>query len=72
MIKLPTMVKRYRNGKVTEQFSTFEVADLDNGPRVILMTPRWNYDTQELSYWQHEILDMQVPVPLDDFWDELP
>ena len=71
-LKLPKLTKRYRNGKVTEQFSTFEVADLDNGPRVILMTPRWNYDTQELSYWQHEILDMQVPVPLDDFWDELP
>ena len=65
------MTKRYRNGKVTEQFSTFEVDDFDNGPRVIPMTPRWNYDTLEFNHWQNEILDMQQ-VPVNDFWDELP
>jgi hypothetical protein len=64
------LTKRYRNGKITEQFSTFEI-DFDNGTRVIPMTPRWNYETLEFNSWQNEILDMQQ-VPVNDFWDELP
>jgi hypothetical protein len=69
-LKLPKMIKTYRSGKVTEQVATFEI-DFDNGTRVIPMTPRWNYDTQEFSYWQHEIME-QLAIPPNDFWDVLP
>lgn len=69
-LKLPKMIKRYRSGKVVEQNATFEI-DLDNGTRVIPMTPRWDYRTDEFSNWQYDILE-QVPVPDREFWDELP
>ena len=69
-LKLPKMIKRYRSGKVVEQNATFEI-DLDNGTRVIPMTPRWDHRTDEFNNWQYDILE-QVPVPVNDFWDELP
>lgn len=69
-LKLPKMIKRYRSGKVVEQNATFEI-DLDNGTRVIPMTPRWDYRTDEFNNWQYDILE-QVPVPVNDFWDDLP
>ena len=69
-LKLPKMIKRYRSGKVVEQNATFEI-DLDNGTRVIPMTPRWDYRTDEFNNWQYDILE-QVPNPVNDFWDELP
>jgi len=69
-LKLPKMIKRYRSGKVIEQNATFEI-NFDNGTRVIPMTPRWDYQTDEFRTWQHDILE-QVPVSVNDFWDELP
>ena len=69
-LKLPKMIKRYRSGKVVEQNATFEI-DLDNGTRVIPMTPRWDYRTDEFNNWQYDILE-QVPNPVNDFWDDLP
>ncbi len=67
-LKLPKLIKRYRNGKVTEQFSTFEIADLDDGPRVFLMTPRWDNDTPELDAWRLAL--QQEAIPVND-WGEL-
>ena len=69
-LKLPKMIKRYRSGKVVEQNATFEI-DLDNGTRVIPMTPRWDHRTDEFNTWQYDILE-QVPNLENDFWDELP
>ena len=69
-LKLPKMIKRYRSGKVVEQNATFEI-DLDNGTRVIPMTPRWDHRTDEFNNWQYDILE-QVPNLENDFWDELP
>jgi len=68
-LKLPKMVKSYRNGKKTEQIATFEI-EFENGTKVIPMTPRWNYQTEEFRPWQNELLELTVPGI--DFWDELP
>jgi hypothetical protein len=69
-LKLPKMIKKYRSGKVIEQNATFEI-DFDNGTRVLPMTPRWDHRTDEFNNWQYDILE-QVPVPVNDFWDDLP
>lgn len=69
-LKLPKMIKKYRSGKLIEQNATFEI-DFDNGTRVLPMTPRWDHRTDEFNNWQYDILE-QVPVPVNDFWDELP
>lgn len=69
-LKLPKMIKTYRSGKVIEQNATFEL-DFDNGTRVIPMIPRWDHKTDEFNNWQYNILE-QVPIPVNDFWDELP
>ena len=68
-LKLPKMVKSYRNGKKTEQIATFEI-EFENGTKVSPMTPRWNYQTEEFRPWQNELLELTVPGI--DFWDELP
>ena len=75
-LKLPKMVKKYRSGKVIEQQATFDemsVRDKRDGPRIINMTPQWDTNTPELSYWQNELLMNDFENELvNDFWDELP
>jgi len=73
-LKLPKLIKKYRSGKVIEQQATFDemsVRDKRDGPRIINMTPQWDTYTPELSYWQNELLG-QIPVPENNFWDDLP
>ena len=57
-LKLPKMVKKYRNGKVVEQVSTFKSSE-HLGTRIVALTPRWENETEEFSTWQHQILDEQ-------------
>ena len=77
-LKLPKLIKKYRSGKVIEQQSVFNSADVNYGGdksygKIIRMTPSWDTCTPELSYWDEEM----VPVRdydnyVDDFFDELP
>jgi hypothetical protein len=78
-LKLPKLIKKYRNGKVIEQQATFRSLE-NEGIKVIAMTPQWDTYTPELSYWQNEILDFpQLEPPMDyenenyfNILDELP
>ena len=60
-LKLPKMIKTYRNGKTTEQISKF-----DNEYNEIIglsqIIPSWDYKTEELSY--------SFPVMLDNLFDD--
>jgi hypothetical protein len=77
-LKLPKLIKKYRSGKVIEQQSVFNSADVNYGGdksygKIIRMTPSWDTCTPELSYWDEGM----VPVRdydnyVDDFFDELP
>ena len=75
-LKLPKLIKKYRSGKVIEQQATFDemsVRDKRDEPRIINMTPQWDTNTPELSYWQNELLMNDFENELvNDFWDELP
>ena len=71
-LKLPKMVKKYRNGKVVEQQSVFNEANLvgERG-RLVRMTPSWDNDTPELDTYG-ELVPVN-PVNYDfDFFDDLP
>jgi len=78
-LKLPKLIKKYRSGKVIEQQSVFNSADVNYGgdksyAKIIRMTPQWDTCTPELSYWDEGYM---VPVRdydnyVDDFFDELP
>ena len=57
-LKLPKMVKKYRNGKVVEQVSTFKSSE-HLGTRIVALMPIWENETEEFSTWQHQILDEQ-------------
>jgi hypothetical protein len=72
-LKLPKMLKKYRNGKNIELESTFRSLEHE-GTKVIAMTPQWDTYTPELQTWQNDILDQDmVPVLNFDNWiDELP
>jgi hypothetical protein len=70
-LKLPRMVKKYRNGKTVEQEATFKSLEHD-GTKVIAMTPHWNYPTPELQNWQNDILYHQDYQHLDFVEDLLP
>jgi hypothetical protein len=70
-LKLPKMVKKYRNGKTVEQEATFKSLEHE-GTRVIAMTPHWNYPTPELQNWQNDILYHQDYQHLDFVEDLLP
>jgi len=72
-LKLPKMIKKYRNGKNIELESTFRSLEHE-GTKVIAMTPQWDTYTPELQTWQNDILDQDmVPVLNFDNWiDELP
>jgi hypothetical protein len=71
-LKLPKMVKKYRNGKVIEQQSVFNSVDATVGGekgRMIRMTPSWDNETPELSTYG-ELIPVN-PVNFD-FFDDLP
>ena len=59
MIKLPTMVKKYRNGKVVSSFAKFDDED-----KILHLVPVWN-DEQSKNYLLDHIADY-------DLFDELP
>jgi hypothetical protein len=75
-LKLPKLIKKYRSGKVIEQQSVFNSADVNYGgdksyAKIIRMTPQWDTCTPELSYWDEGYM---VPVRdydnyVDDFFD---
>ena len=78
-LKLPKLIKKYRSGKVIEQQSVFNSADVNYGGdksygKIIRLTPSWDTCTPEFSY-----LDEGYMVPVrdydnyvDDFFDDLP
>jgi len=78
-LKLPKLVKKYRNGRTVEQEATFKSLEHE-GTRVIAMTPHWDVSTPEPQTWQNEILDFpQLEPPMDyenenyfNILDELP
>ena len=59
MIKLPTMVKKYRNGKAVSSFAKFDDED-----KILHLVPVWN-DEQSKNYLLDHIADY-------DLFDELP
>lgn len=70
-LKLPKMVKKYRNGKVVEQVSTFKSSE-HLGTRIVALTPRWENETEEFSTWQHQILDEQyLQLEGNNFFEDL-
>lgn len=79
-LKLPKMIKKYRNGRVIEQQSVFKsvetVEATVNGVmgKMIRMTPSWDNNTPELDTYG-DGYDEQVPltpINYDNFLDELP
>ena len=75
-LKLPKMIKKYRNGRVIEQQSVFNSVDTVDGVmgKMIRMTPSWDNDTPELDTYGDGYGE-QVPLPpinYDNFLDELP
>ena len=72
-LKLPKMIKKYRNGKVIEQQSVFNSTDATvNGVmgKMIRMTPSWDNNTPELDTYG-DLIPVN-PVNFDNFLDELP
>ena len=70
-LKLPKMVKKYRNGKVVEQVSTFKSSE-HLGTRIVALMPRWENETEEFSTWQHQILDEQyLQLEGNNFFEDL-
>jgi hypothetical protein len=74
-LKLPKLIKKYRSGKVIEQQSVFNSADVNYGGdksfgKIIRMTPSWDTCTPELSYWEEGMVPVRDYV--DDFFDDLP
>lgn len=72
-LKLPKMVKKYRNGKVVEQQSVFNSVEATvNGEkgRMIRMTPSWDNETPEL-YTYGDLIPVN-PVNYDNWIDDLP
>ena len=70
-LKLPKLIKKYRNGRTIEQESTFRSLE-NEGTRVIAMTPHWDTYTPELQNWQNDILYHQDYQYLDFVEDLLP
>ena len=70
-LKLPKLIKKYRNGRTIEQESTFRSLEHE-GTRVIAMTPHWDTYTPELQNWQNDILYHQDYQHLDFVEDLLP
>jgi hypothetical protein len=70
-LKLPKLIKKYRNGRTIEQESTFRSLEHE-GTRVIAMTPYWDTYTPELQNWQNDILYHQDYQYLDFVEDLLP
>jgi hypothetical protein len=78
-LKLPRLIKKYRSGKVIEQQSVFNGADVNYGGdksfgKIIRMTPQWDTQTPHLDFWGEELVDRyENPVrDYDDWLDELP
>jgi hypothetical protein len=66
-LKLPKMVKTFRNGRTVNQQSVFEEIGLGSDTsrgRIIRITPMWDVNTVELhdNYWFDEV---PVPVPVN-------
>jgi len=70
-LKLPTMVKKYRNGKVIEQVSAFQIAE-NSKTKIVNLLPKWENETEELNTWQHQILEQDyLPVGDNNFFEDL-
>jgi hypothetical protein len=73
-LKLPKMIKKYRNGKEVSQQATFNEQSSLVSTRILPMVPYWENPTPELQTWQNNLLEQdEVPVLNFDNWiDELP
>jgi hypothetical protein len=70
-LKLPRMVKKYRNGKTVEQEATFKSLEHE-GTKVIAMTPHWDVSTPELQNWQNDLLGFDFDPVQHNWIDDLP
>jgi hypothetical protein len=70
-LKLPKLVKKYRNGRTIEQEATFKSLEHE-GTRVIAMTPHWDVSTPELQTWQNELLGFDFDPVQHNWLDDLP
>ena len=70
-LKLPKLVKKYRNGRTVEQEATFKSLEHE-GTRVIAMTPHWDVSTPELQTWQNELLGFDFDPVQHNWIDDLP
>jgi|688.fasta_scaffold00083_131 hypothetical protein len=61
-LKLPKMIKKYRNGKEIEQQAVFNEANLvgERG-RLIRMTPSWDVTTTEFSPYYDPLFEYPLP-----------
>ena len=70
-LKLPKLVKKYRNGRTVEQEATFKSLEHE-GTRVIAMTPHWDVSTPELQNWQNDLLGLDFAPAQHNWLDDLP
>lgn len=70
-LKLPKLVKKYRNGRTVEQEATFKSLEHE-GTRVIAMTPHWDVSTPELQNWQNDLLGFDFDPVQHNWLDDLP
>lgn len=70
-LKLPKLIKKFRNGKVVEHQSVFDTDDIDyrEGGMLIRMTPRWDNETIEINNYFPDFEEYRIPV---NFLDDLP
>jgi len=70
-LKLPKLIKKYRNGRTVEQEATFKSLEHE-GTRVIAMTPHWDVSTPELQTWQNDLLGFDFDPVQHNWLDDLP
>jgi hypothetical protein len=70
-LKLPKLIKKFRNGKVVEHQSVFDTDEIDyrEGGMLIRMTPRWDNETIEINNYFPDFEEYRTPV---NFLDDLP
>lgn len=71
-LKLPKLTKKYKNGKIVKQISSF--VNLEDSSKSLSFTPSWDVKTNEFSSWQNDILDrydMHFNRLGNNFYDEL-
>ena len=82
-LKLPKMIKKYRNGKTIEKDSAFQEGNsaLNNSEflseygKMVSMVPKWNIETDKVDTWVDltQLGGEQYDVdPYDELFNDLP